>query len=966
MEVDSIEERSAATEKSSSATDLPTQDQQPSDPTPAPAAVGMHIANPSSGVTDPPTLDPPASTAQTAVAYQEQHPAKDADMTESAADLDVAPKTPLPHSSVPEVDPSTSNTASADMPVSTVGDFDINSLHPSFSNIDPALLVNNSSHLIDAASPFPPTPTGRDPGAVASTFSAPPSAFSSLPNQAHATDNDIEVDQLRESELSELDEEELPLASQYPVASTSAGARSSPATVGHGRSFQNKRPRPDTTKGDEFNLACDVEGPHYTVIRSSPNTDANPHVLRIHPGITDASRDRWPQPPYLTHGYTIKGAWNWYDAQPNDTGRNLSWRKSLGLKVAEELGLTNKLAGGKDEHWILEAWPDNYKFFLHHSGKNKDRIDPYLFGSHYTAKFRTVNEFAPHLHWLLINTPSNRVNCQCKYCTKQLQSQVNTQLGYQTNYWGRSASISTAKRSRISSVQPSSAPATDREKSKEVDKGKKEKEKEKKKVLVDKDRRKTTGGLEASTSATPVSKPASVKPAPSSAPPAASTSSAKPTYKGAFTDSGREMDLAEGALYRQHEMVWTELVPPITDPMGGHTIRFWPGIVIKREPLIRSEVKNIGQLTTIGRESYNGRPVQIENKQGWKYQVLLLALSDRVMRNESQLKPWLGYETDMATDPNTITDPQSIALVYDGKSKSILRPSIRKITSALHGATPHALSMQIAAHVVASFGLNDRYQLLDSHIIDSPNLTPDELLARTAHLKQWHYQSLWWGGERIWCGELVRLMTDDKVVDPDHLSEGADKRSCFLKISGIYKNSTSGAANVCGAIYELAQVSVVNGHVGVQNGSSAMSLFEKKPSKTTKSTIGEEMFMPEPPPGYLFKRITPPGEEIHVEVEYLAGRYYPLPKHLEAKEVTDKIAASVEAVAEEDEKSEKERYMDADVRSIVLAGLLPAYRVYMHCHVWMEDRMKALKKAEEESRMEMTTFIKSARGDMTT
>lgn len=48
-----------------------------------------------------------------------------------------------------------------------------------------------------------------------------------------------------------------------------------------------------------------------------------------------------------------------------------------------------------------------------------------LTGTPTTPKFRTANEFTPHVYWLLEHGPNDDLKCACKYCSKQKQGDVN-------------------------------------------------------------------------------------------------------------------------------------------------------------------------------------------------------------------------------------------------------------------------------------------------------------------------------------------------------------------------------------------------------------------------------------------------------------------------------------------------------------------------------------------------------------
>jgi len=86
---------------------------------------------------------------------------------------------------------------------------------------------------------------------------------------------------------------------------------------------------------------------------------------------------------------------------------------------------------------VLKDWPQGYRMFDHNKGpEDAPRHDAYLIGdftsialfarftintiigSKLVGKFRSVPEFIPHALWLLQDAIGDRTNCKCKYCTK--------------------------------------------------------------------------------------------------------------------------------------------------------------------------------------------------------------------------------------------------------------------------------------------------------------------------------------------------------------------------------------------------------------------------------------------------------------------------------------------------------------------------------------------------------------------
>ncbi|GET02786.1 hypothetical protein RCL_jg11749.t1 [Rhizophagus clarus] len=89
--------------------------------------------------------------------------------------------------------------------------------------------------------------------------------------------------------------------------------------------------------------------------------------------------------------------------------KNIYWREKLGESMIKSFrDVTFPKA-------ILTDFPKGYKLYAHrkkYPKKKEERTDYYLFGRH---KFRSPNEFYPHLLWLISDKSGQ---CHCKYCTK--------------------------------------------------------------------------------------------------------------------------------------------------------------------------------------------------------------------------------------------------------------------------------------------------------------------------------------------------------------------------------------------------------------------------------------------------------------------------------------------------------------------------------------------------------------------
>ncbi|KAF2166069.1 hypothetical protein M409DRAFT_66954 [Zasmidium cellare ATCC 36951] len=115
--------------------------------------------------------------------------------------------------------------------------------------------------------------------------------------------------------------------------------------------------------------------------------------------------------------------------------KHMDWRRKLGGMLARELNWKDKTGG--DNGYILVSFPENYRLYEHvkktekdgkaevksktHAAGGNDRQDAYLYGHPDGRKkrFRSPNDFFPHLLWLCTDESGDPDNCTCKICTPE-------------------------------------------------------------------------------------------------------------------------------------------------------------------------------------------------------------------------------------------------------------------------------------------------------------------------------------------------------------------------------------------------------------------------------------------------------------------------------------------------------------------------------------------------------------------
>ncbi|KAK9449596.1 uncharacterized protein V1518DRAFT_405441 [Limtongia smithiae] len=100
------------------------------------------------------------------------------------------------------------------------------------------------------------------------------------------------------------------------------------------------------------------------------------------------------------------------------------YETKLGAAVASasEPGLATKFPG---RVFALSALPTGYRLFEHRKRNKRGgrmRADVYMYGHPSGGRFRSPNEFIPHLLWLLSDITRNRNNCACYLCGRPSSS----------------------------------------------------------------------------------------------------------------------------------------------------------------------------------------------------------------------------------------------------------------------------------------------------------------------------------------------------------------------------------------------------------------------------------------------------------------------------------------------------------------------------------------------------------------
>jgi len=312
-------------------------------------------------------------------------------------------------------------------------------------------------------------------------------------------------------------------------------------------------------------------------------------------------------------------------------------------------------------------------------------ILPHHTGSSASVKFRTVNEFTPHLVWLLTHGPNDNITCKCKYCAKKTQTEVNAALGLENH---RAPSVKRESSIAGSSMggghggtRPAKKIKLAKEKYSDDEDDDDEEEDLNTGFIADKTRR----GRELVKE-----KPKKLK------------KDAPPSYSGTFVNKKRDTDLSDGALYRVGELVWVELPTPFLDLKEEGTtdrITHWIAVVSDRNIVSTSSKQGAGSQSL-----QPGVAPLLQNQQTFSYRCSLLALHAEVTRTEQHVQAWLARPPpNEVFERERIRAEESVKHVWDGQQ--CRRPRLEEMKGLHEAVTAFALASQIAAHIAGSFSL---------------------------------------------------------------------------------------------------------------------------------------------------------------------------------------------------------------------------------------------------------------------
>ncbi|GIZ41257.1 hypothetical protein CKM354_000456900 [Cercospora kikuchii] len=398
------------------------------------------------------------------------------------------------------------------------------------------------------------------------------------------------------------------------------------------------------------------------------------------------------------------------EVQPEEQ-KHVDWRRKLGGMLARELQHQDK--SGADNGYMLVTLPENYRLYEHvkkterdgqtevknktHTGGQNDRQDAYLYGhpAGRRKRFRSPNDFFPHLLWLCTDESGDPDNCSCKLCSPE----------------------------DLENVVPGAKTKIERP------------------VKLDADLPATMPAQLSAQSAR-------------AAPPPQRTPSAQPPRTGPSPlpvpkSQDQALDLKYGQfLYRAGELVWFSRGPA------------WGiGMVVRRWTNMNTLLYAVQPL------SYPGNHPQVSVKQG-----------------HNELRPWLAWSVPRFLNVG-LNDQPNPPRYENADWQGLMQ---KKYGNG---------DLEVDGSIMAAKMVDCSYTLLGKNNSSRPE----------ANVVETHYNGIFLGAEKIWCGESVRLSIGSGT-DVLVLTSIVERQ----RLSPTNQQLVQQTVHLVGDVYSLATVQHMN------------------------------------------------------------------------------------------------------------------------------------------------------------
>jgi len=454
-----------------------------------------------------------------------------------------------------------------------------------------------------------------------------------------------------------------------------------------------------------------------------------------------------------------------------------------------------------------------------------------------------------------------------------------------------------------------------------------------------------------------------------------------PSMAHSPVNSDRVADLRSFRRFRPGELVWCSLSPAIQGEHEDECIEFWPALVNDFSLKVDVVPRDFKEKWSVS--------------QSYLYNVRFLGVLYSSTVPEHCLLPYqaFGPSIKLIERLRIVGDP---TLLKDRQRTSEIRPKAmgtdenQTQLQFLEGATGFALAIQIAAHLVRFWTPTHEYafhgEVLSTSVQASSSVDSPPVL----EIKEPRHEGLWWGAEKIWVDELVRLQSGRAQVHPQgsqliyRPSPRADGRGVLMKVNAIItvpgtSRDSPRNCKVSGVLYELADEAyeedtfesstilpaMSSDFMGLSELNKPPSVLVAPPGSVvtpfSDQKITSNAFMtpetnpfqggailplslPDPPPGYKFRSIMKPGYEIVLDAAFISGRYYPnLLKHPLLQNTLADVNPDDPRVSQ----------------LTALCGLVTGAVNSMECVDWAATRVVMLRQADTTARQDLSQHWKT-------
>lgn len=585
-----------------------------------------------------------------------------------------------------------------------------------------------------------------------------------------------------------------------------------------------------------------------------------------------------------------------------------------------------------------------------------------ILGSKNALRFRSPAEFIPHGYWLLTDPSLTKSNCGCKYCGgsgKKSQTEISEALGLPTN---RGPSTFTRMRAgappRPRNPQKASAP------------------------------RQANPSLDSAYIAPSLRRPFDPTDG-------WNLKSAKLAFASSDT---RISDLTSSRRFRIGELVWCLFEEEKGNIYHRPFWPYWPAIVIDAPLHAEADVfdTNTGvysvvqtrrywllRLGALSEEDYAQFEYLIDERDVLPWHALpSLANLTNIGPSEQTAAFFLGLHTARRLlllwavfNRHHIKLEESSATA---KSESCSGMTTGQITSP-SPPTPMLLDYDIPQR--SPVRLASPKKRNRSPVFEKPQ-TPFSATTTSSEAKptEVRYEGLWYGAERIWIGDTVRLFPEPEAFS-DSLkaswenrpgpapSFGAGIGGVLMRLDKIYVVGTESKEEcvIAGQLYEVISGDDLRNpeleatykrvtsppvpeHNAFVRPWTMPSMPSMPPSHASFSTPLSPFPLPPAPSGYTLKPLLPANTEISAPVSLIAGRYYPdilqwLPRDLLSSSIRSNNA---------EQKLITQEYIHS------LCGLAPGRSNPALCvEISLADRTRMIEDATEYARaqLELTSAV---------